>query len=220
MELEISWEEESVSVREQQELSKLLREGIYEALVSGGGPEEAEISLVLVDDETIHLLNKSYRGVDHPTDVLSFAMQDRGEGEPEIFMDDLFCRDEELEKELSTKDVADEQEDDKPQADFSVEVIMEEEMKAGEQIEDEEDFSILDDNEYLYEDSVLGDIVISVERARAQAKEYGHSLAREIVYLAVHGTFHLLGYNHYEDEEASVMRKMEERVMGKLGLAR
>jgi probable rRNA maturation factor len=146
--------------------------------------------------------------VDRPTDVLSFAMQDKVEGEPEIFMDDFFY-----------KDVSDNQEEEKQKAEFSVEVIMEEEMKAGEKI-DEEDFSILDDNEYLYEDSVLGDIVISVERARAQAKEYGHSLAREIVYLAVHGTFHLLGYNHYKDEDASVMRKMEERVMGKLSLSR
>lgn len=219
MELEISWEEKSVTLKEQQELSKLLREGIYEALLSGGGSEDAEIGLVLVDDETIHLLNKSYRGVDRPTDVLSFAIQEKGEGEPDIFMDEIFYTDEELER--KEHDIIAKFEGDIKKADCSVEMIMEEELNTEEDNDDEEALFGHNADEYIfYEDSVLGDIVISVERARVQAEEYEHSFSREIVYLAVHGTFHLLGYDHYTDEEASVMRRLEERVMEKLGLPR
>lgn len=210
MELEISWEEKSLSAQEQQDLMKLLREGIAEALKQADGSEDAEISLVMVDDETIHLLNKSYRGVDRPTDVLSFAMQESGEGEPEIYLGDLFADAQE-----STEDNPDKT------ADFSVEAIMEEELSDD---EDEEDDEMLvrseDDDYFIYEDPVLGDIVISVERARVQAQEFGHSLAREIVYLAVHGTLHLLGYDHCSDQDSFVMRRMEERVMGKIGLPR
>lgn len=201
MELDISWEEKSLSAQEQQDLMKLLREGIAEALKQANGPEDAEISLVMVDDETIHLLNQSYRGVDRPTDVLSFAMQESGEGEPEIYMGDLFADAPE-----STEDNPDKT------ADYSFEAIMEEELSDD---EDEED-----DDYFIYEDPVLGDIVISVERARVQAQEFGHSLAREIVYLAVHGTLHLLGYDHFSDQDSFVMRRMEERVMGKIGLPR
>lgn len=67
---------------------------------------------------------------------------------------------------------------------------------------------------------MLGDIVISVQRAREQAAEYGHSLEREIVFLAVHGTLHLLGYDHQTEEQRSGMRELEERIMEKIGLAR
>lgn len=220
MELDISWEEQSVSSKEQEGLTELLRKGIYEALLSGGGSEDAEIGLVLVDDETIHLLNKSYRGVDRPTDVLSFAIQEKGEGEPDIFMDDLFGTAEEFEEEDIT--VEDFDEDPVKKTDFSVEAIMEEELKDGEESGgDEEGLGLGEADEFMvYEDFVLGDIVISIERARIQAEEYGHSLAREIVYLAVHGTFHLLGYDHGTDADASLMRKMEERVMEKIGLPR
>lgn len=158
MELDINWEEDTISETEQVELTKLLKEGIYQALISGNGPEDGEIGLVMVSDEEIHALNKSYRGIDCPTDVLSFALQEKGEGEPDIIIDG--------------------------------------------------------------EDTVLGDIVISVERARVQAEEFGHSLFREIVYLAVHGTLHLLGYDHCSDEDAGTMRKLEEQVMEKIGLPR
>lgn len=68
----------------------------------------------------------------------------------------------------------------------------------------------------------LGDMVISLDRARAQAKEYCHSLARETAYLSVHSTLHLLGYDHDNDdiEEKRTMRAREERVMERLGLRR
>jgi probable rRNA maturation factor len=59
-----------------------------------------------------------------------------------------------------------------------------------------------------------------VERARAQAEQYGHTFEREIVYLAVHGTLHLLGFDHCTEEEERTMRQAEEQVMEKLGLPR
>ena len=70
------------------------------------------------------------------------------------------------------------------------------------------------------EDEVLGDIVISVERAKVQAVDYNHSFRRELVYLAVHGTLHLLGYDHEQEEDRVLMREKEEEVMGQLNLRR
>lgn len=67
----------------------------------------------------------------------------------------------------------------------------------------------------------LGDMVISMERAAAQAKEYGHSNRRELAYLAVHSTLHLLGYDHLDEgEQKARMRAREEAVMEALGLTR
>lgn len=217
MELEISWEEKTVHEKEQQELSEILRSGVYEALMLGRGPEDSEITIVMVDDETIHLLNKNYRGVDRPTDVLSFALCEKGENEPDINMDSLF--DEAGKTGENDENGAQSDAASNNKADFSVEAIIEEEFDLDEESEDE--LGLSDEDKLLYyEDSVLGDIVISVERARAQALEYGHSFTREIVYLAVHGTFHLLGYDHYTDESCSEMRRLEEKVMDKIGLPR
>lgn len=67
---------------------------------------------------------------------------------------------------------------------------------------------------------ILGDIVISLEQAYEQAREYGHGIDREVAYLAVHGFFHLLGYNHETPEEQRVMRKLEEIVLQELDLRR
>ena len=68
---------------------------------------------------------------------------------------------------------------------------------------------------------LLGDIVISLERAKAQAAEYGHSLEREIGFLCAHSVLHLLGYDHENDEESRlVMRKKEESALSKIGLTR
>ena len=68
--------------------------------------------------------------------------------------------------------------------------------------------------------AVLGDVVISLERARAQAEEFGHSEKRETIYLFVHSILHLLGYDHMEEDEKKEMRAAEEKTMEKLGLAR
>ena len=72
---------------------------------------------------------------------------------------------------------------------------------------------------FEYED-VLGDIVISIEQVEKQAKEYGHSFEREFAYMLVHGFYHLMGYDHIEDDDKVVMRKKEEIVLNKLGITR
>ncbi|HBV88119.1 rRNA maturation RNase YbeY [Desulfosporosinus sp.] len=154
--IDITWEEESILQEQREPLAALLNQAISVAIELSEGPKEAEVSLMLVDDQRIHTLNREYRGVDRPTDVLSFALQEEMEDEPEI----------------------------------------------------EE------------EDEMLGDIVISIERARDQAEEYGHSFEREIVYLAVHGTLHLLGFDHEEENGKQEMRTKEEEVMAKLKLER
>lgn len=116
-------------------------------------PEDAEISVLICDGETIHELNRDYRHVDAPTDVLSFALN---EGE-----------------------------DDIPE-----------------------------------EEKALGDIVINLDRAVEQAREFGHSKEREMAYLSVHGFLHILGYDHYDPEEKKAMRKAEEDILGACGLTR
>ena len=66
---------------------------------------------------------------------------------------------------------------------------------------------------------LLGDIVICMPRAVEQAADYGHSLIREVCYLAVHGALHLLGYDHENTEDQARMRRVEEYVMSAMGLA-
>lgn len=66
----------------------------------------------------------------------------------------------------------------------------------------------------------LGDVVISLQRAQAQAIAFGHTLAREAAFLAVHGTLHLLGYDHHTAEEERAMRGREEAALERLGLGR
>lgn len=67
---------------------------------------------------------------------------------------------------------------------------------------------------------VLGDVVISLDQAKAQAKEYGHSLKRELCYLVAHSVFHLLGYDHMVKEDKEKMREAEERVLIRLAITR
>ncbi len=117
--------------------------------------EAGEVALSFVDDEEIQMLNKQYRAIDQPTDVLSFPMED----------------------------------------DF---VPMAEEQSV----------------------PLLGDIIISVQTAKRQSEEYGHSLLREIGFLFVHGFLHLLGYDHQTDEEEAVMLEKQEEILSKAGLPR
>ncbi len=135
-------------------------ENIVRRAVEITGPlydvENSEVSVTLTNDEHIHSLNREYRGLDRPTDVLSFAFVDSEE--PEI--------------------------EDGP------------------------------------ETEVLGDIIISLERAWAQAQEYGHSMERELSFLTVHGMLHLLGYDHMEEEERMEMEEEQRYIMGKLGISR
>ena len=119
------------------------------------GVENSEVSITLTDDKNIHELNKKFRGIDRPTDVLSFAL--RESDEPKI-----------LNAELET----------------------------------------------------LGDIIISVERAKLQAEEYGHSFLREMIFLEVHGLLHLLGYDHIEENDRLEMEAEQKFIMEKLKIQR
>ena len=119
---------------------------------------DCDISVTVTDNIHIHELNREYRGVDRPTDVLSFPMYS--------FTDD----------------------------------DMPEEGPAP---------------------VVLGDIVKSVERAKEQAVEYGHSFQREISFLTVHSVLHLLGYDHEVSEKAeNEMFSLQDKIMDKLGILR
>lgn len=67
---------------------------------------------------------------------------------------------------------------------------------------------------------VLGDIIISIKRVEEQAKEYGHSVERELAYMVVHGFYHLMGYDHMNNEEKKAMREKEEKVLESLDIVR
>lgn len=81
-------------------------------------------------------------------------------------------------------------------------------------------FPIEEDFSFMEGPKLLGDIIISVEKAIEQSKEYDHSFQREMLYLTVHSTFHLLGYDHMEDSEKKIMRKKEEEIMNILNINR
>lgn len=130
---------------------------------------EGEVSVLLVDNETIREINRENRNIDKATDVLSFPMIDYEEGKTYA---DLYS-----------------------DHSFGVEYF---------------------DGDAL----VLGDIVISMEMAALQAKEYGHSLKREVCYLTVHSVLHLLGYDHMNDRDKNVMRDAEERILANLKITR
>ena len=80
-------------------------------------------------------------------------------------------------------------------------------------------FALIDDTE-IVQTNELGDIFICVERAREQAKEYGHSESREFAFLAVHGYLHLCGFDHQTKEEEEVMFKKQEDILKNAGLER
>lgn len=115
---------------------------------------EVEFNIIIVDNEYIHNLNKNYRNIDRPTDVITFAL------------------------------------------------------------EDDKTFDV---SEY---GRVLGDVYISIDRAREQAEEYGHSLKREICFLATHGLLHLLGYDHMKPDEEKIMFSLQEEILSELGINR
>lgn len=75
------------------------------------------------------------------------------------------------------------------------------------------------DQDFPYED-ILGDMVISIPRVEEQAKEYGHSFKRELSYMVVHSFYHLMGYDHMEEEDKKVMRMKEDKILDKLNIVR
>ncbi|MCR8631421.1 rRNA maturation RNase YbeY [Paenibacillus radicis (ex Xue et al. 2023)] len=159
--------------------------------------DEGEVALTFVDDAEIHRLNKEYRGIDKPTDVLSFAMQEVGDDELEIIFDeDDFVQNDDL--------------SDAEKLD-----------KSGEADEElEEDSDELDEDEEAMFEEPLGDIIISVPRAIAQSEDYGHSVERELGFLFVHGFLHLIGYDHQDEESEKEMFAKQEQILQQAGLLR
>lgn len=146
-----------------EEYAGLLRQVIPAALAAQGVEAPCEVDVLFTDDEGIHAINLEQRGVDRPTDVLSFPMFDLSPGE-----------------------------------------------KPGEEHEDPDTGLV-----------PLGDMCISLERAAAQAEEYGHSVERELSYLAVHSVLHLLGYDHMDEGPMKAqMRRREEHILEGLGIRR
>lgn len=144
-------------------LRSFLRRTVRAALDAEGVNAPCEVNILVTSDTGIHRINLEMRGVDSPTDVLSFPMFNLTPG-------------------------------DKPSE------------------EDADPATGL---------VPLGDMCISLERAKAQAKEYGHSNRRELAYLAVHSALHLLGYDHLDEGPMKAqMRGREEAIMGQLGITR
>jgi probable rRNA maturation factor len=131
-------------------------------------PYEAEINLTLTDNEGIRVINKEYREIDAPTDVLSFPML--------TFEEAGVCPDFES---------------------------------------DYDDNFNPDTGEIM-----LGDIIISVDRVKEQALEYGHSEKREFAFLIVHSMLHLLGYDHIDPQDAEVMERKQREILEAMNILR
>ena len=112
-----------------------------------------DFNVILVSEDKIHEINKEYRGIDRPTDVISFALEDNKDIEYDNYR-------------------------------------------------------------------LLGDIYICDKKVFDQAKEYGHSVKRELSFLAVHGLLHLLGYDHMKPEDEKVMFGLQEEILDKYGIKR
>ena len=82
-------------------------------------------------------------------------------------------------------------------------------------------FALEDYEDVTYEDyRLLGDIYISIDKAKSQAEEYGHSFLRELSFLAVHGFLHLLGYDHMNEEDEKIMFTRQEKILDEAGIKR
>lgn len=150
---------------------ELLKTCITRALREEGMEYDCEVNVLITGDEGIHQINLEQRGVDRPTDVLSFPMFELIPGLP-----------------------------------------VREGNENGLRVEVEETGLL-----------PLGDMVLSYERAVAQAQEYGHSVERELGYLCVHSVLHLLGYDHMDGDDGPMKRQMrgrEEAIMTALGIPR
>lgn len=138
-------------------VSTVIKKCVEFTLAAEGVEIPCEINILVTDDANIRAINKAYREIDKPTDVLSFPMF---------------------------------------------------QFSAGEYPSDWTEY--LDPETGL---CPLGDMAISLQRAVAQAKEYGHSIRREIGYLTIHSILHLLGYDHMDEgEEKARMRSREEAI--------
>ncbi len=113
---------------------------------------DASFSVIIVDNDKIHEINREYRGIDRPTDVISFALEEN--------------------------------------------------------------------EEYEIKERLLGDIYISIDKVYEQAKEYNHSVKRELFFLVTHGFLHLLGYDHMNKEDEEKMFSLQEEILDSYGVKR
>jgi probable rRNA maturation factor len=159
------------------------------------------LSLVITDNATVRQLNRDYRGIDSPTDVLSFANQDappldgalpaaRGVWEEGTFEDDTYEDDE------NESEAGDEENDALLSADLPPEIPAD-----------------VADELRLY----LGDIIIAYPYAAQQAVDYQNSVAAELRLLAVHGVLHLLGYDHDSAEDEAAMWALQHQILAHFG---
>lgn len=184
-----------------QDIEELVRSAVAASLEYMGVDRDAEISVLFTDNENIRELNREHRGIDRATDVISFPMYE-------------FDQDGEMIDEYGEYGLGDEGDiDDESGADDSSD-------KDGLGYKGDE----YDENEEYgdpFEDELcLGDIVISLERAAEQAREYGHSFQREVAFLTVHSMLHLLGYDHMTPEDEKEMFGHQKKIMEKLGISR
>ena len=131
-------------------------------------PYDAQINLVLTDNEEIHQINREHRQIDRPTDVLSFPMADYP-----------------------------------VPGDFS-------------DIEERDPDAFHPETGEL----MFGDIIISMDKVKEQAKAYGHSNTRELAFLVAHSMLHLMGYDHMVEEERIVMERKQEEILKSCGYIR
>lgn len=131
------------------------------------GIDDADLSIVVASDEEVQELNRTYRGIDAPTDVLSFPAQ----GEEDALLGEGDAAESETPDELRSA------------------------------IERQ-----------------LGDVIIAFPYASRQATHFGNSATDEILLLAVHGTLHLLGYDHATPEEEAEMWQLQEEILADYGV--
>ncbi|KAB2333908.1 rRNA maturation RNase YbeY [Bacillus mesophilum] len=147
-------ETNEISAQDQEQIERLLNFAAVKEQVEN----ETEVSVTFVTNERIQEINREYRDKDKPTDVISFAMEELGEGEVAL---------------------------------LGIEMPR-----------------------------VLGDIIISVEKTKEQAEDYGHSFQRELGFLALHGFLHLLGYDHETEEDEKTMFSRQKVLLDEFGLER
>ena len=126
---------------------------VIEYVLKHENVSNAIMNVIIIDNDKIHKINREYRGIDRPTDVISFALEDSEGVELENYR-------------------------------------------------------------------ILGDIYISIDKVKEQAKSYGHSERRELAFLTVHGFLHLLGYDHMEPDEEKIMFAKQEEILNGFGITR
>lgn len=152
--------------RVQQDHLTLMEELIVASAKELKLPDTIELSVTVIDNQKIQEMNRDYRSIDEPTDVISFALEDN----------------------------------------------------------DDEDFAVFFGEDFESDDfllpRLLGDIFISIDKAKEQAEEYGHSIERELGFLVVHGFLHLNGYDHQTEAEEREMFSLQEKILKENGLAK